>query len=92
MNPRKVTLSWEFEDVFLADIQCSMSYFRTNLCLFYREFRDATRVFARFKSHSEWEEFLNGHLSKYVFQFCCTNQASLMSITTKLKLLRLLDW
>jgi len=27
-----------------------------------REFRDATRVFARFKSHSEWEEFLNGHL------------------------------
>ena len=29
-----------------------------------REFRDATRVFARFKSHREWEEFLNGHLRK----------------------------
>ena len=30
----------------------------------HREFRDATRVFARFKNHGDWEEFLNDHLSK----------------------------
>ena len=35
-----------------------------NIFLVHREFRDATRVFARFKSHGDWEEFLNGHLSK----------------------------
>ena len=40
-------------------------YFKISLFVVPREFRDATRAFARFKNHSDWEEFLNGHLRKY---------------------------